>query len=89
MSFLLFQMDPTSIPALELRALAYYQIGEYDVAMTHFREALKYDPEHKGCKVRNSSYFGLMKGLASFLIKAEEHRRTSSHEQKLEDMKVP
>jgi len=44
------QLDSGSIPALELRGISYYRLGEFDTAQSHFREALKYDPEHKGCK---------------------------------------
>jgi len=33
-----------------MRGKAYYAIGDADLAKTHFREALKLDPEHKGCK---------------------------------------
>lgn len=44
------QLDGSSIPALELRGWSYYKLGEFEMAQTHFREGLKYDPEHKGCK---------------------------------------
>ena len=44
------KLDGSSIPALELRGFSYYKLGEFDMAQTHFREGLKYDPEHKGCK---------------------------------------
>ena len=44
------KLDGSNIPALELRGLAYYRLGEFEMAQTHFREGLKYDPEHKGCK---------------------------------------
>lgn len=41
------QLEPGNLHALELRAKAYYHLGEYDMAQTHYREALKFDPEHK------------------------------------------
>lgn len=41
------QLDSGNLLALELRAKAYYHLGEYDMAQTHYREALKFDPEHK------------------------------------------
>ena len=44
------KLDGSSIPALELRGFSYYKLGEFEMAQTHFREGLKYDPEHKGCK---------------------------------------
>lgn len=44
------KLDGSSVPALELRGFSYYKLGEFEMAQTHFREGLKYDPEHKGCK---------------------------------------
>lgn len=38
------------LEAYELRGQAYVRLGEHDAAIQHFREALKFDPEHKGCK---------------------------------------
>lgn len=38
------------IEAYQLRGEAYVRLGEHDIAVTHFREGLKLDPEHKGCK---------------------------------------
>jgi DnaJ family protein C protein 3 len=41
---------PQHLEAYELRGQAYTRLGDHDVAIQHFREALKLDPEHKGCK---------------------------------------
>lgn len=38
------------LEAYELRGKAYFRLGEHDQATLHFREGLKFDPEHKGCK---------------------------------------
>lgn len=38
------------LDAYQLRGEAYFRLGEHDMAVNHFREALKLDPEHKGCK---------------------------------------
>jgi len=46
----LIKMDRSNIPALALRARAYYQIGELDSALKHLREGLRHDPEHKECQ---------------------------------------
>jgi tetratricopeptide (TPR) repeat protein len=35
---------------LELRGGNYYTLGEFDAAMNHYRQGLKFDPEHNGCK---------------------------------------
>lgn len=41
---------PKHIEAYQLRGEAYFQLNEMDMAVKHFREGLKLDPEHKGCK---------------------------------------
>lgn len=38
------------LDAYKLRGQAYTRLGEHDLAVKHFREGLKLDPEHKGCK---------------------------------------
>jgi tetratricopeptide (TPR) repeat protein len=38
------------LEALRLRGQAYFRLGEHDQAILHFREALKFDPEHKSSK---------------------------------------
>jgi tetratricopeptide (TPR) repeat protein len=38
------------LDAYELRGNAYFRLGDHDTAINHYREGLKLDPEHKGCK---------------------------------------
>lgn len=44
------KLEKDSIAALELRGNAYYVLGELDMAVNHYRQGLKFDPEHAGCK---------------------------------------
>lgn len=44
------KQSPDHMLALELRASAYYTLGELEMAKEHYRQALKYDPEHKNSK---------------------------------------
>lgn len=44
------KFDPNNLEALELRGGCYYVLGETETAMNHYRQALKLDPEHRGCK---------------------------------------
>ncbi len=44
------KMESDSLQALELRGSSYYVLGEFEMAMNHYRQALKFDPEHLGCK---------------------------------------
>ena len=57
-----------SIDALELRGAAYYVLGEFVMAMNHYRSALKSDPEHEGCK----KGYRLVKKISGFRDKATE-----------------
>mmetsp|Transcript_26334 Transcript_26334/g.55986 ORF Transcript_26334/g.55986 Transcript_26334/m.55986 type:complete len:540 (-) Transcript_26334:258-1877(-) len=41
---------PKHIESYQLRGEAYFRLAEFDMAIKHFREGLKLDPEHKGCK---------------------------------------
>ncbi|EED87202.1 dnaj-like protein [Thalassiosira pseudonana CCMP1335] len=41
---------PKHIEAYQLRGESYWRLNEVEMAMKHFREGLKLDPEHKGCK---------------------------------------
>jgi len=41
---------PKHIEAYQLRGEAYTRLNEMEMAVKHFREGLKMDPEHKGCK---------------------------------------
>lgn len=44
------KIESDNIDALLLRGEAYYQLGEVDMAINHYRQGLKLDPEHKQCK---------------------------------------
>jgi len=46
----LIKLDRGSMHALGLRAEAFYMLGDLAMAVTHLREGLKQDPEHKICK---------------------------------------
>eukprot|EP00592_Proboscia_alata_P006453 CAMPEP_0194356262 /NCGR_PEP_ID=MMETSP0174-20130528/3969_1 /TAXON_ID=216777 /ORGANISM="Proboscia alata, Strain PI-D3" /LENGTH=465 /DNA_ID=CAMNT_0039125797 /DNA_START=224 /DNA_END=1621 /DNA_ORIENTATION=- len=46
----ILKSHPNHLEAFELRGQAYTQLGEFEIAFTHYRQALKFDPEHKGCK---------------------------------------
>lgn len=46
----ILKVHKQNIEAYQLRGEAYFRTGDHDVAVQHFREGLKLDPEHKGCK---------------------------------------
>jgi DnaJ family protein C protein 3 len=64
----LLKLLPHHIEAYQLRGSAYYRLAEHDQAVAHFREGLKLDPEHKGCKAGHK----LVKKLEKSRKKAED-----------------
>lgn len=62
------KLYPKNIDAYQLRGTAYYYLGEHDTAINHYREGLKLDPEHKGCKGQHK----LVKSLIKKDKKAQE-----------------
>ena len=57
----ILKMDGGHIDALQLRGEAYTRLAEHDMAVKHFREGLKFDPEHKGCKAGHKFVKKIMK----------------------------
>ena len=50
-SFLSCLSQPSNLPALRLRAEAYYLMNEHDVAKRHYGECLRFDPDDAKCKM--------------------------------------
>jgi DnaJ homolog subfamily C member 3 len=46
----ILKAHPQHLEAYELRGNAYYRLGDHTTALTHYREGLRLDPDHKGCK---------------------------------------
>ena len=55
------KLESDSIPALELRGKGYYMLAEHEMAMNHWRQALKFDPEHKSVKEQYRNLKKIMK----------------------------
>ena len=47
---LILKSYPKHLEAFRVRGMAYFWLNEHEHAVRHFREGLKLDPEHKGCK---------------------------------------
>ena len=73
----LLKLLPHHIEAYELRGTAYYRLAEHEQAVAHYREGLKLDPEHKGCKQGHK----LVKKLEKSRKKAEEAFDTKKYEE--------
>jgi len=69
------------IEAYQLRGEAYFRLGEHDTAVTHFREGLKLDPEHKGCKAGHKAIKAIQKKekRAEDALKAGSHKEAIGH----------
>ena len=75
------KLEADSIPALEVRGRAYYLLGEHDMAMNHFRSALKFDPEHPTVK----GHYRVLKKIEKSVKRAEEHSQAGRHEEAVKD----
>lgn len=59
------KLDKKNLVALLLRGGAYYYMGDHDVAMQHYREGLRSDPEHKQLKAAATTLKSLIKATKS------------------------
>lgn len=64
----ILKAEADNLLALELRGNSYYVLDELDMAMNHYRQGLKFDPEHDGCK----GGYRLIKKLQGFMSKADK-----------------
>lgn len=55
------KLEGDNIAALQKRGEAYYALGEHELAVNHFREGLRMDPEHPGCKALHKKLRSMMK----------------------------
>merc|ERR1711991_49613 len=72
----ILKIEGDNLSALELRGNCYYVLNELDMAMNHYRKALKYDPEHKGCK----DGYRLVKKVQGLLSKVDKAIEAGEHE---------
>jgi len=63
--------------ALQLRGDAYTRLGEHDMALKHYKEALKFDPEHKGCKKGHK----FVKAITKYDKRGDKSMKEGDHEQ--------
>jgi DnaJ family protein C protein 3 len=78
------KLEADSIDALEVRGRAYYLLGEHEMAMNHFRSALKFDPEHVTVK----GHYRILKRLEKADKKAAEHSAAGRHDEAVEQWRV-
>mmetsp|Transcript_25422 Transcript_25422/g.59208 ORF Transcript_25422/g.59208 Transcript_25422/m.59208 type:complete len:513 (-) Transcript_25422:353-1891(-) len=74
------KLESDSIPALELRGEGYYFLAEHEMAMNHWRQALKFDPEHKSVK----SKYRLLKKIMKKDSNAQELFQQGQHAEAIE-----
>ena len=72
----ILKSEGDNLSALELRGNCYYVLNELDMAMNHYRKALKYDPEHKGCK----EGYRLVKRVQGLFAKVDKAIEEDDHE---------
>mmetsp|Transcript_36679 Transcript_36679/g.63651 ORF Transcript_36679/g.63651 Transcript_36679/m.63651 type:complete len:519 (+) Transcript_36679:63-1619(+) len=62
------KLEPEHLEAYKVRGHAYYQLAEVDMSINHFRECLKFDPEHEECK----RPYRLLRAIKKHAARAEE-----------------
>lgn len=60
----LLQQDKTNVAAMEVRAEAFYRMGDHEVAMNHYKEGLRLDPERREMKDKYNALKKLMRVTA-------------------------
>jgi len=65
----ILKRDPSNVHALVLRGKSYLYIGKLDLALNHFKEALRLDPDHPRCK----KDFKLVRKMQTLNMDAEAH----------------
>ena len=65
-----------NLEAYQLRGEAYFRAGDHEVAVQHFREGLKFDPDHKGCKAGHK----LVKSIAKKEKRGDDASKAGKHQ---------
>ena len=76
------KLESENIEALELRGRAYYNVGELETAMNHYRKGLKLDPEHKGCK----DMYRVVKKIQDLQKKADKYFESKDYTKAAESL---
>ncbi|OQS00924.1 hypothetical protein ACHHYP_02149 [Achlya hypogyna] len=81
------RIDSGNIPALRLRGQAYYSLGDaqsLEAALTHFRQGLISDPEHKEMK----AMFRKLKKLLKLMQSSTEAMEAKRYDEAVEDLEL-
>lgn len=76
----ILKVHSQNIEAYQLRGEAYFRIGDHDVAVQHFREGLKLDPEHKGCKAGHK----LVKSIVKKEQRGDDAKKAGKHKEAID-----
>merc|ERR1719223_1009848 len=71
------KLEADSIQALSVRGRAYYHLAEHEMALNHWRSALKFDPEHQEVK----ELYRLLKKIEKANGKGDAHSEQGRHEE--------
>lgn len=82
------QRDKNNMDAMAVRAQAFYLEGEHDVALTHYKEGLRLDPEHRVMKSKYNQLRKMIKMKAEADALGEEKRWKEAAEKLIEIVAV-
>eukprot|EP00026_Physarum_polycephalum_P006166 Phypoly_transcript_06207.p1 GENE.Phypoly_transcript_06207~~Phypoly_transcript_06207.p1 ORF type:complete len:510 (+),score=88.71 Phypoly_transcript_06207:91-1530(+) len=80
-TMVVLKQDKGDLEGLFLRGQAFYFLGEREAAVKHYREALKYDPDHSSSK----SEFKRLNKLEKAQNSADENLRQNKYQEALQD----
>lgn len=71
----ILKIHSRNIEAYQLRGDAYFRTGEHDIAVQHYREGLKLDPEHAGCKAGHK----VIKSISKKMKRGDDAEKAGKH----------
>jgi len=78
------KLESNSLDALEVRGNAYYKLNEHEMAMNHWRQALHFDPEHKGVK----DHYRRLKKIEKSMNRGDSASEQSDHTAAINHWKI-
>lgn len=78
------KIDSNNLRALQLRGNSYYVLGELEAAANHYRQGLKLDPEHDGCK----GGYRILKKIKDNLAKVEKAKAEGNYENVIKYLEI-
>ncbi|RLN15090.1 hypothetical protein BBJ28_00019108, partial [Nothophytophthora sp. Chile5] len=80
----ILKLEPSNLPALQMRGEVLYSLGDkqsLEAALSHYRQGLHSDPEHKGMK----TLYRRLKKVLKYMTRGEDAMQRGAHTEAVED----